>query len=237
MEKIKITEEMNLHEKWFKEAKIQTLETLPEFLRHLTEDYEHDYGTIAHAVGAAGLAAMWAVDKSPTGGITGFQAGFSMWDVIRSWSYPRNKCGLKIIDYDDLLYPQDCEKYTNISKHIMETLQTEARNKIDGHNRELVEYKERYAKWEQDMEQFKKEIVEWNKDHPEYPTYEEDPSIYEHIGFGTTKAWEEYENKKAAGFKFVPLRPYVPSVHPDVMAHWTMLANGGVPEGFTVVED
>lgn len=45
-----ITEKDNEQEIWFKEAEKQTLETLPEFIRHLLEDYGHDYGTICHAL-------------------------------------------------------------------------------------------------------------------------------------------------------------------------------------------
>lgn len=91
--KQQITEEMKIQNEWYKEAKKQTVETLPEFVRHLTEDYSHDYGTICHAVAAAGIAAMYAVDNSPTGGITGFQAGCIMWKVIREWNFQNNKTG------------------------------------------------------------------------------------------------------------------------------------------------
>lgn len=29
-----------------------------------------------------------------------------MWDFILDWEYPCNECGLKLIDYDKMLYPQ-----------------------------------------------------------------------------------------------------------------------------------
>ena len=48
--KQQITEEQNVHKEWYEQSKTQTLETLPEFLRHLTEDFSHDYGTICHAI-------------------------------------------------------------------------------------------------------------------------------------------------------------------------------------------
>ena len=56
--KQQITEEMKIHDGWYKEAKKQTVETLPEFVRHLTEDYSHDYGTICYAVEAGAIGAM-----------------------------------------------------------------------------------------------------------------------------------------------------------------------------------
>ena len=40
-----ITEEEKVHEQLYEQAKEQTLATLPEFLRHLAQDYQHDYGT------------------------------------------------------------------------------------------------------------------------------------------------------------------------------------------------
>jgi len=131
-EKKAITEEMKEHEKWYEEAKKVTVETLPEFVRHLTEDYQHDYGTICHALSACGLAGTYAIENSPCGGITGFQARFVMWGFIRHWMYSSNKCGLKIVDYDNMLYPQYEDKFGKyISKDIFESLKKEARKNLD----------------------------------------------------------------------------------------------------------
>lgn len=128
MDKIAITEEMHLEKEWFANAKKQTLETLPAFMNHVLNDYCHDYGTICHAISACAIAAAWAADGSEQGGITGFQAGFVMWDFIRQWRYSSNKSGLKIIDYDNMLYPQYEYKFTNkeIPQSIWESLQEQA---------------------------------------------------------------------------------------------------------------
>ena len=97
---------MHPEKEWFKQAKKQTIETLPEFMNHIMNDYCHDYGTVCHAVAACAMAAVYAANHHPSGGITGFQAGFVMWDIIRQTNYPSNKCGMKLIDYDNMLYPQ-----------------------------------------------------------------------------------------------------------------------------------
>ena len=104
----KINEEMHIEKEWFAEAKKQRLMTLPDFINHVMNDYEHDYGTVCHAIAACALAATWAANNEDgaRGGITGFQAGFVMWDFIRQFMYEDNKCGLRIIDYDKMLYPQ-----------------------------------------------------------------------------------------------------------------------------------
>lgn len=50
MTKEPINETDGIHEQWMPVAQEMTMEGLPEFLRHLTEDYHHDYGTICHAI-------------------------------------------------------------------------------------------------------------------------------------------------------------------------------------------
>lgn len=237
--KEQITEEMKIHEKWFEEARKQTVDTLPEFVRHLVEDYGHDYGTICHAITAAGLAGMYAVENSPAGGITGFQAGFCMWGIVRQWSYRNNKCGLKMMDYDDLLYPQHEHKFKaiSISAKVLEAVRKEAANKIAEHERDIENWKVDHAKWESDMEKFKVDVVEWQKQHPEYPTYEDQPSFYKHLGYGNVQEWEAEHKKEESGFMFEPREPYEPTVHPDVMNHWKSIVDGVVPFGLRVEED
>jgi hypothetical protein len=117
MEVKNITEKDNLHKQWYIDAKEQTLETLPKFLNHLIEDYIHNYGTICHAISAGAIATAWAIDNSKQGGITGFQAGCVMWKFIEQWMYSNNICGLKVLDYDNMLYPQ---YYSNFEKNINE---------------------------------------------------------------------------------------------------------------------
>src|SRR5881392_1247840 len=99
---------------WQREARAQTLETLPAFLAKLAA-YEHDYGTICVAIGAAAIGAAWALERSPQGGITGFQAGAVQWEFIHAWD--ANMAGnnpQRLINYGDLLYPQMADKFTTI---------------------------------------------------------------------------------------------------------------------------
>lgn len=131
MEKIAINEEMHLENEWFEQAKKQTFETLPEFVRHVMNDYAHDYGTVCHAVSACAVAAAWAANKEPQGGITGFQAGFVMWDFVKQWSYPNNKTGLRILNYDDMLYPQYDYKFEKtITPDTWKALQEQAKKEL-----------------------------------------------------------------------------------------------------------
>ena len=131
-EKKIVTEEMHPEKEWFEQAGKQTIETLPEFMNHIMNDYCHDYGTICHAVAACALAAVWAANHHPGGGITGFQAGFVMWDIIRQMNYPSNKCGMKLIDYDNMLYPQYAHKFEKtIAPNTWKALQEAAKERIE----------------------------------------------------------------------------------------------------------
>lgn len=55
-----------------------------------------------------------------------------MWDFIKEWSYSGNKCGLKIIDYDNMLYPQYEHKYRKtIPLHVWSELQKRAKENLE----------------------------------------------------------------------------------------------------------
>jgi hypothetical protein len=133
MDKVVITEEMRLEKEWFKQAHEQKLETLPEFMNHILNDYCHDYGTICHAISACALAAAWAANSSDQGGITGFQSSAVMWDFVRQWAYKNNKTSLRIIDYDNMLYPQYKSYFENktIDQSTWKALQNEAKRRLD----------------------------------------------------------------------------------------------------------
>lgn len=151
--KIPITEDLHLEKEWFAEAKTQTLETLPDFISHVMNDYAHDYGTVCHAISACAVAAAWAANEcdGACGGITGFQAGFVMWDFIKEWSYPNNKTALKIVNYDDMLYPQYERKF-------QKTMQKETWEGIQKAAKENLSAKEKFV--HPDVEAHWKSIVD-----------------------------------------------------------------------------
>lgn len=122
-----ITEKDNEEFAWYNEASEQTLETLPNFIKHLTEDYRHDYGTICKAISAAMIGTAWAINKTDQGCITGFQAGAIMWEFILHWNRSNNKCGLELVDYDKMLFPQyECQFEKTISSNTFRKLQENA---------------------------------------------------------------------------------------------------------------
>ena len=120
----------SIYEQWKTRARsIKTIEEFNEFYNHLFNDYRHDYGAMCRAIGQLAVAA--ASLGAHIEGITGFQAGFVMWDFIQNWTYTHNKTGLKIMDYDNMLYPQYDYKFDKtISPETWSALQEEAAEKL-----------------------------------------------------------------------------------------------------------
>ena len=109
---------------------IKTFEDLVSFLQKVKETCNTGYGTAPRSIAQAALATAWYL--SADFGITGFQASFVMWDFIRDWLFPSNKCGMKIVDYDEMLYPQYWDKFEKtITKDTFEALQEAARKNLE----------------------------------------------------------------------------------------------------------
>lgn len=117
---------------------IKTFDDLVSFLERVKNTGNTGYGTAPRAIAQAALATAWYLASDF--GITGFQAGFTMWDFIRDWEFPSNECGMKIVDYDTMLYPQYDYKFEKtISKDTFESLQKAAKKKLE----EATEYTHR----------------------------------------------------------------------------------------------
>ena len=115
------------YEKWYEEAKEQTLETLPAFMKKILDEPQ-SYESIVEAIAACAVGAAWAADHHENGGITGFQGSWVMWQFIKHWMCKGDSCGLRLVDYDDMLYPQYDYKFCDktISKSTWEALQKKA---------------------------------------------------------------------------------------------------------------
>jgi hypothetical protein len=120
-----MSDELKLRDEWTTEARAMTLEKLPAFIEKLTT-HKHDYGTICRAIAAAGVAAAYAVERSPSGGITGFQAGCVLWDLILGWDSSYEGKPIRLVNYEDMLYPQYADKFRSISGETWAHLQKRA---------------------------------------------------------------------------------------------------------------
>lgn len=86
-----------------KAEEVKTDADLSVLIKEIKE-YEHDYGTIVYGCMAAMIGAFNVVNRGPTGGITGFQAGCLGWEAVKKFMSISGPA--RIIDYENLLYPQ-----------------------------------------------------------------------------------------------------------------------------------
>lgn len=109
--------------------KVESPEELAELAKEICEKFNFDYGVVPRSIGAfLVVAANYFCHEM---GVTGFQAGFIMYDFIRGFMYPHNKCGIRVVDYDELLYPQYIEKHTTIPESVWNNIMREAKTKLD----------------------------------------------------------------------------------------------------------
>ena len=231
MEKIKLKEDeafIEVKKQWMAEARQQKIDTLPDFIKKLVENYKHDYGTIVHAMTAGLIGVAEAIDKSEQGGITGFQAGCLMWGFVREWSFRDNKTGLQLIDFDQMLWPQYSYKFAKtISRETWEKLKDEA-------GKRLIEADAQQDKFEKDMVQYEADLKAFVE---KYPDYEERKKHYDRLSMGTGDEWVAEEEKEASGFEFAPSEPCCPVTKDSpCYLHWSAIVNGVVPFGYRVVD-
>lgn len=121
----KITEKDNLQDEWYKEASQVTKLSHFEKLHHkLINDFEHDYGTICHAITSLAIAAANLMNKSKQGGITGFQANAITLEFVHRWGHFSPP--FRITAFKDMLFPGREYKFNTICKDTWEYLQKEA---------------------------------------------------------------------------------------------------------------
>lgn len=119
--------EFELRDKLKEDRKnIDSFDDLVNFLRYVKDNCNYGYGEAPRAMAQALLAVAWYL--ADEFGITGFQAGFVMWDFIKDWLYDGNECGLSLVDYDLMLYPQYDDRFQKtIKPDTFEALQRKAK--------------------------------------------------------------------------------------------------------------
>lgn len=130
-----------------KASKVKTKKDLDKLLNEIIESKDLDYGKIVYAICGAMKATCNYIDNSKVGGITGFQAGFIGWEMIKEYTITyNNQFGMKILNYGDLLYPRYEYKFEKtITKDTWEALREQAyeniRNIPDAHPNVLNHWK------------------------------------------------------------------------------------------------
>ncbi len=123
-------DEFELRDKLRVERKeIKTIDDLTTFIQRIESECNTGYGQSARAIAQASVATFYYLAGKM--GITGYQASCALWDVIRDVNYTDNKCGMKLVDYDKMLFPQyDYVFEKKISSDTWELLQSQAKNNL-----------------------------------------------------------------------------------------------------------
>ena len=123
--------EFEVRDKLKEERKsIDTFDDLVNFLRNIQDNYNCGYGEAPRAIAQATLAVAWYLANEF--GITGFQASFVMWDFIKDWLFSSNECGMRLVNYDNMLYPQyEGEFQKTIAPDTFDALQNKAKRLIE----------------------------------------------------------------------------------------------------------
>ena len=136
--------------KWHEEARRCRLDdgSLLKFMKRLVGKYEHDYGTIVHAMTAAAIAGAYAVENSSQGGITGFQHSCFIMEFLAKERFSHNKFGFFVRDIDDILYPQYQEKFCKlkITRKTANKISQEARMNLANKDRGIPPVREWWQK-------------------------------------------------------------------------------------------
>lgn len=118
---------------------VNTTDELTEFINFISNT-PLDYGTVVYAQCAAMLAAQHVMNESERGGITGFQAGFIGWEMVKKFMSVGD-CGLTIIDWENMLYPQYEERFEKtISHEIFKRLQEKAKERLANDDESITGY-------------------------------------------------------------------------------------------------
>jgi len=137
-----ITDKVTI-EGWYTRAReIKSIKELNALMKEMME-YDHDYGSITDAAVASALGAVWCLNASPNGGITGFQAGWIGMQFMSKWMSIEGPW--RRVEYQNMLFNQYEDKFQKtITPDTMKWLQDEAKKKLaadDGETRaDLVKH-------------------------------------------------------------------------------------------------
>lgn len=117
-------DDKDIIDSWYKRASEVTPETFGDFINELLHGYDLDYGAKIHAAAACTIAMFNACDD--IFGFSGFQSSASIMQVLYKMNYRCNKTGIRVIDYDEMLYPQYKDKFRSIPQNTWEALRKRA---------------------------------------------------------------------------------------------------------------
>ena len=135
-----------LLKKWYEEVDtINSKNKLDRFVKKIMQGYEHDCGTYVHAVAVCTKAFI----RYYGSGMTGMQASFLMWELIRKTFHKNDAFGLQLVSFESVLYPQELDRLTvqfdeDTHKKVIETAKKFLKEEPNAH-KEVREHWEKLA--------------------------------------------------------------------------------------------
>lgn len=118
-------DEQKYKDELYERAKKVTPEGMTEFIQELVS-HDHNYGSCVIDVAAAAIAGASIMSREL--GITGFQAGCVLWEYLEQFHHI--KFPTRLLQQDDMLFPQYESKFTTITKEVWDWLQKEAKERL-----------------------------------------------------------------------------------------------------------
>jgi hypothetical protein len=111
--------------------KIRPTMELHKFMSEVM-NYKHDYETVVIGISQIMIKAFSDANKHENGGITGMQASFLGWEMIK---YFFNIESGRLLNWRDMLYPQYEEEFSkSIGESTWQYLQSEAQKRLNNKN-------------------------------------------------------------------------------------------------------
>lgn len=123
-------EELDFRKKYEGKENISTMKEFQDLFDEALKD-ANDYGSIVVCCALMMNAAFNLVNRSSSGGITGFQAGCLMWEMVKKYGTFSENAPLSIVDWNNLLYPQYSDQFVTISRATLERVQENAKKKLE----------------------------------------------------------------------------------------------------------
>lgn len=150
---------------------VKTKEQLLEFLDKEIENEELTKDNIDHAIAAFMLAASNVLVQKHGNLIDKDKAGDIMWNFIRHWLPEFAYAPIRMLIYEDLLFPQFERNFKTITKDIQEWVKKQAEHNLKTHGDkaapELVEHWRKiingYIPYDLELEEV------WDRKHPPKP--------------------------------------------------------------------
>lgn len=117
-------DDKDIIDNWYKRAREVTPKTFGDFINELLHGYDLDYGAKIHAAAACTIAMFIACDDIFS--FSSFQYGAAVMQILYKLNYPCNETGIRVIDYDNMLYPQHENKFRSIRQNTWELLRKRA---------------------------------------------------------------------------------------------------------------